>query len=116
MSVITVTAYAYALALATTIGNATTVLKVEEAYEDYKRGRETRMDPTTKKPTKAIREPASSAGDTECIICFEPFSDEIKRMVLIPCGHANICSTCGEQVQSCPSCNQMITDRKIVYL
>jgi hypothetical protein len=42
--------------------------------------------------------------DADCIVCFEK---NLKRVVFVPCGHANVCKTC--IVTVCPTCRVPIT-------
>ncbi|KAK7268369.1 hypothetical protein RIF29_21067 [Crotalaria pallida] len=46
-----------------------------------------------------------------CRVCFE----EQINVVLLPCRHHIICSTCGEKCKKCPVCRVIIEDRMPVY-
>ena len=47
-----------------------------------------------------------------CRICFH----QNKNCVLIPCNHLAICIHCSDRINQCPICNQIITDKLIVFI
>ncbi|MFS7972266.1 putative transcription factor C2H2 family [Helianthus anomalus] len=49
--------------------------------------------------------------DNICKICF----DREKNMVLLPCRHHILCSTCSQKCQKCPICRVVIKERLVVY-
>ena len=53
--------------------------------------------------------------NTTCCVCLNEIS---KRIVLIPCGHADICSTCVEKLHNseCPTCRAKIANHIHIYL
>jgi hypothetical protein len=46
-----------------------------------------------------------------CIVCMEA----PKSVMLEPCHHLSLCSSCANNVQQCPTCRAEVTNRKIVY-
>jgi len=52
---------------------------------------------------------------TECVVCFDDFDNNShKRMIFLPCKHANVCSDCSKNLKECPSCRAKI-EEKIVF-
>lgn len=52
-------------------------------------------------------------ANDECAVCFEILD---KRIVLIPCGHTQICSDCASRLDTCPLCNKEIQKSLPIYL
>ncbi|VFQ75081.1 unnamed protein product [Cuscuta campestris] len=54
--------------------------------------------------------PAEDSQSQACPVCFESRKD-----MAFNCGHT-ICKDCGERVDNCPICRQLITDRIRLYI
>ena len=59
----------------------------------------------------AVERRLRGAGEDACSICM---SSE-KLVVLVPCGHTNICKRCARRVDSCPFCREPIARRQKIY-
>jgi len=46
-----------------------------------------------------------------CTVCYSKYAN----MALMPCGHSGICSTCGENAEKCPLCQEVVLDRVLTY-
>jgi hypothetical protein len=56
-------------------------------------------------------EPVQPAGGSECIICLEAR----RSVVLMPCKHLCVCSTCASKVNNCPVCRAYIHNKISVF-
>ncbi len=45
------------------------------------------------------------SGEPECVVCLE----ELKTLVLVPCGHYCLCATCKASIDKCPLCRKHIS-------
>ena len=57
---------------------------------------------------------AKEEDELECSVCFEPLKEIV---VLVPCGHTRVCTTCygSNDIQKCPMCYKVIEQRIRVY-
>lgn len=59
---------------------------------------------------------------SECAVCFEQFGSTndvgklITRSCIIPCGHAQSCSSCLEKMKACPICKRQIHNYLRAYI
>jgi hypothetical protein len=49
--------------------------------------------------------------DDVCVVCM----DAPRKIVLLPCGHLQLCTLCAGKVKTCPSCRALITKRVVTY-
>jgi len=48
----------------------------------------------------------------ECIVCM----DAPRQILLVPCNHVDVCESCSEKIEQCPSCRTPIESRSKVFL
>ena len=63
--------------------------------------------PPAKKPEKD-----DSDGGRECVICMA----QRRSVLLLPCKHLCVCSTCSASVTACPLCRETISSKTSVFL
>lgn len=60
-------------------------------------------------------ESTSQQGSTNtatlCVVC----STRIRALVLVPCGHYNVCVPCGHSLTQCPNCRANVTALVRIY-
>ena len=49
---------------------------------------------------------------SECIVCM----DAPRQILLTPCNHVDVCESCSEKIERCPSCRTPIETRSRVFL
>ena len=64
--------------------------------------------------------PSANDGDDDddaddCCICFEQFSSNIQRSCIVPCGHSQLCKSCGSALTTCPMCNGVIDQLVVLF-
>jgi len=60
---------------------------------------------------KLQREKEQLQDQAKCVVCIDtPIS-----VVLIPCGHRNLCKSCAASLKTCPLCRTAITNRIDTY-
>ena len=120
-------AYASAAANVTaTHSQKETVVQVKTECHDGRYICSSRRKKTTRKrrkfvypkiPTAAAQNissstpPANSEILMECVICF----DGLKCMVMLPCSHLCVCESCAGNVDTCPICRQVVTNKHKIY-
>ena len=54
------------------------------------------------------------ASTPSCSVCMEEAAGGL--MVLLPCGHACVCKSCGISLEECPMCRSTIEDRASIFI
>ena len=64
---------------------------------------------------EALEPERPETDNQECVMCFESGSD-VSWMMLRPCGHVCVCSTCCTGLDSCPLCQQAVLESFLAFL
>ena len=54
--------------------------------------------------------------ERECVVCFEGGADVVGWVMLRPCGHVCVCSTCCLGLAQCPMCRGAVSESFPVFL
>jgi hypothetical protein len=85
-----------------------------EQYESSQFESEAVVDPMDEEVMDDVaKEDIPSEPSKECAVCLEELS---RRIVFVPCGHANCCPTCSPKLRECPTCRRQIAQRIKVFL
>ena len=102
------------------------------SLEDSLEAKESLIESLQQKLKEKENNPSKSngcdkCGKKECVICLEPFSEDIKAMCFFPCGHARTCQDCHKKLdpkakdslgrvgKECPECRAKILFETLLF-
>ncbi|XP_054258596.1 mitochondrial E3 ubiquitin protein ligase 1-like [Macrosteles quadrilineatus] len=66
-----------------------------------------------KKQRSLFKESNNIPDELKCVVCL----DNPREICLLPCGHVCLCEDCSDQIKEhCPMCQQVIQNKKAIYI